>query len=101
MTPIKTGAWVYDEQRKEYYRCDLYEYFPKPESNDSFGLLLARCNARSVTRDAPNDEGLWATMHTTDSDFHDGVSTTLISTDYTVHWQIKFHSGGWHNVKIG
>lgn len=92
-TPIKTGAWVYLEERDEYLRCDLYEYANR--------VLLARCNPLSLTRHPPAEEGLWATMHTYEGEFHDrDTSTTYVSTDYTLHYMLKFINGGWHDIKI-
>lgn len=94
--PIKTGAWVFDEQRREYFRCDLYEYVNK--------VLIARINPQSATRHPPMDEGLWATMHEVDNEFigHDKDIHTLtyVSTNYSVHYMLQFSNGAWHDVKL-
>ena len=94
-TPIKTGAWLYLEERDEYLRCDLYEYANR--------VLLARCNPYSLTRKPPNGEGMWATMHEVRDKFDEYArdrTVTYVSTAYTLHYTMRFTNGRWHDIKI-
>lgn len=90
--PIKTGAWVKLQETGEILRCDLYEY------RDI--VLIARCNPRSTIWHMPDDEPLWATMHTFDNDWDDKSARVHVSTDYTIHYVQQHIQGEWRNVAI-